>query len=324
MTISQSDRYILRACRESLARNAKSFSLAGKLLAADALDRAAALYAYCRRVDDAIDDTPRHDQTVALQELQDELARVYDGGRLSHPAALALRALAHETALPKTYLDELLLGMEMDVTGRLYETLDDLLLYCHRVAGVVGLMMCHVLGVTRDEALVPAAQLGIGMQLTNIARDVGEDWEMGRLYLPQAWLREEGYPLAHEGARGELPSGPVSRHAFARVTERLLAEADRYYDASRRGVVALPLRAGMTVRAAHYLYRDIGRIIAQRHYDPSAPRAVVPKGQKLWLLGRAAHATTLSVPALVWDRARTMCKPRTPRAVLAFPAELLA
>jgi phytoene synthase len=313
----------LRRCREILEQNSRSFALAARLLAPDARDRAAAVYAYCRHVDDAIDGAPPHAQAAALEALQRELDAIYGDAQLEPPALRAFQAVARLTGLPRRYPSELLEGMAMDVRGTRYDSLEQLLLYCHRVAGVVGLMMCHVFGITRDRALVHAAHLGMAMQLTNICRDVREDWSLGRLYLPRQLLTTAGAAPLPETIAGELPRDAATRRAMQRVIRQLLAEADRYYHSADRGIVALPLLAGLAVRAARTLYRAIGARIAAQEFDPWRGRAVVPGLHKLWLLGEALTRHILSLGAFSHERLWLKRRVGAPRALLAFPADVL-
>jgi phytoene synthase len=281
------------ACLRSLAFHSKSFALAGRLLPRDARLDVAALYAWCRRVDDAIDLTPAEQQVSTLSRLDREVDAVW-GGRPSSavPELWALSEVVAERGIPRHYASELLAGMRMDVEGTRYETLDDLLLYCHRVAGVVGLMMCHVLGVSDPRALRRAAHLGIAMQLTNICRDVVEDWGRGRLYLPESWLTAAGAPGLRAG--GDISA--TTRVAMGRVVARLLREADRFYASGDRGLGALGLRAAFAVRAARLVYSAIGGRIARTGFDVFAGRAVVPRFQKLLACGRSLLYVALDLP----------------------------
>lgn len=316
---------VLRECREILEHNSKSFALAARLLPARERDRAAALYAFCRRVDDAIDDAPPAGQEPALRALYDELERVYASERLEAPALRAFQALVSQCGLPHEYPAELIEGMAMDVRQTRYENLDQLLLYCHRVAGVVGLMMCHVFGITRDEALLNAAHLGIAMQLTNICRDVEEDWRLGRLYLPRALLREAGAgSIGEPDGQAPFPSDEATLEAIRATTRRLLAEADRYYRSADRGMRALPFRAGLAVRAARYLYHAIGIVVAAHGYDPRSGRAVVPTARKLALLGRAIARHMAALPSFTTERVGMGRRPRPPARRLAYPEDVLA
>jgi phytoene synthase len=195
----------LVACRQVIAQHSRSFALASTLLGPVARDHAAAVYAWCRGADDAIDLAPADRVAAALAEERAELERIYSGA----PRTLAGRAFAAvvaERRIPRAYPAALLDGMAMDVADTRYDTDEDLFTYCYRVAGVVGLIMCHVLGLSDDRALVPATHLGIAMQLTNICRDVGEDWQRGRLYLPDTVLAAHGLGGLH--ARLGTPLAP--------------------------------------------------------------------------------------------------------------------
>lgn len=315
--ILSEDEQVLRACREILEHNSKSFALAARLLSPTARDRAAAVYAFCRRVDDAIDDTPPAAQAEALSVLQQELKRLYAGDTFQAPSLRAFQAVVKVCNLPRRYPSELIAGMAMDVQETRYETLEDLLLYCHRVAGVVGLMMCHVFGLSRDEALVNAAHLGIAMQLTNICRDVQEDWSLGRLYLPRNMLDAAGAAPLPQQVSGPFPQDAATVAAMQSVMRSLLAEADRYYASAAHGISALPFRAGLAVRAAGTLYQAIGVLVAERRYDPRRGRAVVPLKKKLALVASSSRQHLATFP--IWLGERLAHAPRPPQRELLFP-----
>lgn len=278
--------------RATIAHGSKSFALASKLLDARTRDQTAIVYTYCRRADDAIDDCPDDPQT-ALARLHAELDDIYEGQPTDEVLA-AFGQIVRERAIPRLYPAELLAGFAMDVAATRYHTLDQLVVYCHRVAGVVGLMMCHVFGVRDDAALVPAAQLGIAMQLTNICRDVAEDWHRGRLYLPDDVLARHGAG----GLAGALgtPLPDAARPAIARTVEELLALAHRQYRAADRGIPALPWRAALAVRAARRIYAAIGSRVARTGYDVTAGRAVVGKPMKIALALGAVGRTIVAMP----------------------------
>lgn len=321
-TDSREQLEVLRECREILEQNSKSFALAAKLLPPASRDKAAAVYAFCRRVDDAIDDAPPEAQESALAGLYADLDRVYRNERVQEPALRAFQAVVQSCNMPRRYPAELIEGMAMDVRNTRYDTLDNLLLYCHCVAGVVGLMMCHVFGITRDDALRNAAHLGIGMQLTNICRDVREDWSLGRVYLPAKLLEAAGAPSLEPGA-GPFPSDARTIAAMQQVTQQLLREADKYYASADRGVPALPFRAGLAVRAARGLYHAIGLVVAAQEYDPRRVRAVVPTQRKLGLVGQALARQVLGLPSSTLARMRGLDRVRTPKRELSFPEDVL-
>lgn len=156
--------------------------------------------------------------------------------------------------------------------------------YAARVAGAVGAMMALVMGVRSPEAVARACDLGVAMQLSNIARDVGEDARMGRLYLPRQWLREAG--IDPDAWLAE----PVFDARLGRVVRRLLDAADAIYARVDAGVAALPLACRPGINAARFMYADIGHEVARRGFDSVSQRAVVPGRRKARLLARALVA----------------------------------
>lgn len=304
-------------CAATLAQHSKSFALAGKLLPRQARRDAAVLYTYCRLADDAIDLAPPEAQPAALAELRRDLESVYGGEPQRDVRLRAFQELVQRRNLPRQYPEELLAGFGMDSEGTRYQTLDELLLYCHRVAGVVGLMMCHVLGVSDARALKNAAHLGIAMQLTNICRDVAEDWQLGRLYLPLQLLHEYGPGALNGLCTSSLPES--ARPSITHVTRQLLAEASRFYASGDAGMRALPGRAALSVRAARNIYSAIGDRIERADYDAYTQRAVVPQSHKLLLVLKAALATLCELPSR-WLRSR----PRAElHSVTRFPDDVL-
>jgi 15-cis-phytoene synthase len=187
----------------------------------------------------------------------------------------------------------LLEGFLWDADGRRYETLDDVQDYAARVAGTVGAMMALVMGVHSPRALARACELGIAMQLTNIARDVGEDARNGRLYLPRAWLREAGIdPDAWLRA-------PRFDAAMAGVVERLLQSADALYRRAEHGVAELPRDCRSAILAARWVYAEIGVQLQREGLDSVTRRTVVSRRRKLALIARAASAALRSPPPLI-------------------------
>lgn len=292
-------------CRAIMARHAKSFDFAARLLAPSLRDETAIVYAYLRRVDDAIDEVPASERPAALARLRAELDVLEGDGPLD-PVPSAFRQVMRERRIPRLYLEELLSGMAMDTEGHRYAEDEDLLRYCHRAAGVVGLMMCHVFGLRDDDALEAAAHLGWAMQLTNICRDVAEDWTLGRRYLPAARYEALGV-AAPEPDGGPFPASAIEPTAV--VVRDLLELADRYYDSAAAGLDALPWRASLAVAAAARIYRAIGDRIAAQDFDPTAGRAFVPLRAKLSL---AAEAVARRLGPPQWRAVRT------PSRVLRF------
>ena len=284
----------IEQCRASIAQHSKSFSLASKLLPVSARDETAAVYAYCRRADDLIDLISDRPPSELVTSLRSELDSIYRGEAQSEPALSLFQQVVMRHGIPRHYPEELLAGMAMDATDTAYADLDELLVYCFRVAGTVGLMMSHVFGVQDARALRHAAHLGMAMQLTNICRDVREDWDRARLYLPDALLTQAGAP----GLRRELgyPLELKWRRPLASVIRELLHQADSLYSSGAAGIRFLPFRPAIAVRTARLVYADIGRVVLSRDADPFAPRAFVSTGRKLRLAFAAAITTAIEAP----------------------------
>lgn len=279
----------IELCRRTIAQHSKSFALASRLLPQPCRDDAVVLYAWCRAADDAVDLAGAEQQPRALDRLRADLDSVYRGDGQSDPVLAAFQHVADCRGIPREYPEELLRGMEMDVANTRYATLQQLFLYCFRVAGVVGLMMCHVMGVRERRALRHAAHLGMAMQLTNICRDVVEDWQRGRLYIPEDVLAASGAA----GLRAELgqPLPDASRAPVARAVRALLAEAERLYRSGDVGLPMLSWRTAFAARTARWIYADIGKRIARREHDVFAGRAYVPAAEKLLLVLSALSRT---------------------------------
>ena len=294
-------------------QHSKSFSLASRLLPAAVRGQVVALYAWCRRADDAVDLAAA--PVASLHRLTAELDAVYRGEPGDDPILAAFARLVADCALPRHYPQELLAGMAMDLAPELYADQAALALYCYRVAGVVGLMMCHVMGVADDAALPQAAFLGMGMQLTNICRDVGEDWQRGRLYLP---YRALGF--AHEAAVRDALAGPIDAALAARLPRQVqdtLALADAHYRRGLDGIAALDWRCGLAVRSAARIYRGIGAALSRQGHQPLAGRAYLP-GR-----GKALQVSIALAQQLAGGFGRRPRHPRRPPGrVLEFGAEL--
>jgi phytoene synthase len=276
----------LAACRDQLRDGSRTFLAASLLLPRAVRDPACALYAFCRTADDAVDlDT--EDELAAVARLRARLARIYEGDPMQTAADRSMARVVARFAVPRALPAALLDGFEWDARGRRYETLEDLQDYAARVAGSVGAMMALLMGVRSPEGLARACDLGVAMQLSNIARDVGEDARMGRIYLPLAWLREAGIdPDAWLAA-------PAFDDALAGVMRRLLAAADALYARVDAGVALLPPACRPGINAARFLYAAIGHEVARRGFDSVSQRAVVPGSRKAALLARAFAVAAL-------------------------------
>jgi phytoene synthase len=267
----------LAACRALLRGGSRTFFAASMLLPARYRDPATALYAFCRLADDAVD-LDRSAPRAAIARLRERLALVYAGRPSSSPADRAFCATIERFGIPRAFPEALIEGFAWDAEGRQYETLGDLIAYAARVAGTVGAMMSLVMGCRQSETVSRACELGIAMQLSNIARDVGEDARANRLYLPRQWLREAGIDPDRWLATPEFSPG------LGLVVRRLLEAADQIYARSHAGIADLPFQCRPSMRAARFLYADIGRQVGLNGFDSVTRRAVVPGSRKLQLV----------------------------------------
>ncbi len=189
--------------------------------------------------------------------------------------------LMRRCAIPAALPEALLEGLAWDSEGRSYETIDELFDYAARVAGAVGVMMALIMDVRSPQALARACDLGVAMQLTNIARDVGEDARLGRIYLPRAWLREAGIDT------DAWLSEPDLDERLRPIVGRLLQEADALYARARAGIVLLPANCRPAILAAGLIYQEIGREIERNALNSFTRRARVSATRKLHLIAQA-------------------------------------
>jgi phytoene synthase len=290
---------IVDTSRLIIERGSKSFAAAAKIFDTETRENAYMLYAWCRHCDDVIDNQelgfdskPQAAETTQaiLAQLKQQTQQAIDDRECDDAVFEGLRYVLRRNEIPGRYPMELLEGFAMDATAHEYNTLSDTLLYCYYVAGVVGVMMAYVMGTRDPSALQRATDLGIAFQLTNIARDVREDAEVGRIYLPGDWLKEAGIP------RDEILE-PRHATALAGVVDRLLTEADRYYASANEGLRALGFRSAWAVASARGVYRAIGEIVRDRGAHAWQERVIVRKRRKL--LGVAGGMVDAARAALV-------------------------
>ena len=281
---------VLAASKASIVKGSKSFRSASRLFEPEVREDAWLLYAWCRACDDEIDgqDHGFGHEALSVEEQRRRLERLYDltrramtGERMNDPTFAAFQRVALRHRLPERWALDMIDGFRMDVERHHYGTMDDVMAYCWHVAGVVGVMMARVMGVTDAEVLRRAQDLGLAFQLTNISRDVIEDAEGGRVYLPADWLTQAGVDPTPQAV-----ADPANRDAVHVVTRRLLDVAEPYYDSARDGLRGLPFRSSMAIAAARGVYREIGRKVARGGPRVWKQRVSVGKAMKLWLFVR--------------------------------------
>jgi phytoene synthase len=278
--LENSNRAAFEHARRLTAHYSKSFYVSARLLPAEKRWATYAVYGFCRYADNLIDKQRNRQAAEILREvdfLADELATAYRTGESEHPIIRPFIVVAQRYSIPLQYPLDLLVGVQMDVQNTRYQTFDDLYVFCYRVAAVVGLMMTHVVGYTNDEAFTYAEKLGIAMQLTNILRDIKEDKEMGRIYLP----REE---LDRFGCRERDIIEERMTPPLRELMKFQVSRAHSYYDAARQGIPMLQPDAQFAIYSASRIYRGILKRLEARDYNPFLGRVFVPPHRKLGIL----------------------------------------
>ncbi|EXI88804.1 MAG: Dehydrosqualene synthase [Candidatus Accumulibacter regalis] len=266
-------------CQQKAARSGSSFYYSFLFLPPPKRRAITALYAFCREVDDVVDEC--HDAQIAATKLawwRQELSSVY-GGKPQHPVSQALQSACAEFNLPEEQLQEIIDGMEMDLQQSRYLDFKALSLYCYRVASVVGLLAAEIFGYQDRRTQKYAHDLGVAFQLTNIIRDVGEDARMGRIYLPIDELQ-----------RFEVTAADIlnARHGdkFQRLMAFQVERAESYY---AQAIDALPAsdrrtqRPGLVMAA---IYRTLLDEIKRDGYQVLTQRTSLTPIRKLWIAWR--------------------------------------
>ena len=289
---------LVAASAEIIAQGSQSFAAASTLF--DDRTRAGAhlLYAWCRHCDDVVDGQAlgrgrealtAADRRARVAELERATRSALNGQPGGEAVFRGFATVAHAFHLSERWPMEHLAGFAMDIDAPVYPDLDAVNLYCWRVAGVVGVMMAAVMGVDPDDlaTLRRAQDLGLAFQLTNIARDVREDAENGRVYLPADRLAARGVKAT--------PAGVLAApEAAAAVARELVAAAEPFYDSARAGLPALPWRSAWAVAAARGVYREIGRKVVRAGPRAFESRAATGRAAKLWFALEGAGLTLAS------------------------------
>lgn len=277
----------LSVCTDMIRHGSLSFHAASRLLPSHVRNPALALYAFCRLADDEVD--LKTEKAAAVLRLSERLDKVYAGTPENAAPDRAFAAVVEDYDMPRALPEALLEGLAWDALGRQYATLSDLYGYSARVASAVGVMMSVLMRVRDADALARACDLGVAMQLTNIARDVGEDAAEGRLYLPTQWFAE----LGHEPER--FLANPTPNDAVRTMTKRLVMDANRLYFRSEPGIAKLPLSARPGIYAARHIYAGIGKQVKRARYDSLSSRAHTSRMQKIGWLGQSMLRAAVSL-----------------------------
>ena len=260
-----------------LAENGKTFNWARRVLGADMGFAAAQLYAFCRHIDDIADGDAYSDGRGGKEMLLAIDAALAGTAPAPNHQTSAFLSFAAQANIPLEAARDLLAGLLADQEAVALESTDDLLVYGYQVAGTVGLMMACILRCREEAALPHAVCLGIAMQLTNIARDIAEDAEMGRRYVPGSWCARATASDIDASTRRDTSLRQEMQHAVA----ALLQLADSYYAYGYHGLAALPLRAHLSIAVAGYCYQAIGHKLRRNGFVYWQGRTVVGLGGKI-------------------------------------------
>lgn len=274
--------------RAVLQKHGRSFALAGIFLPSDQLDDAAVAYAFCRLVDDVVDEAP--DAATATRDVTRVRAEL-SGQAPARPVVAAYIAMAARRGFPLQVAHDLIDGCVSDLGAVRVADDEELALYCYRVAGTVGLMMSGIMGVRDPAAVGPAKALGEAMQLTNICRDVLEDTGRDRCYLPDARLRAAG------SSADAVVAGTADPAAVKAVVDDLLDQAEAKYREAWRGMHFIPWRPRLAIHVALRVYRRIGVRLRRVHGgDPMHGRTIVPTWERLLMVGRGVLDQLFGAP----------------------------
>lgn len=284
---------LVAAARTSIDKGSKSFAAASTLFDPVTRERAWLLYAWCRATDDLADGQEHGHGMALLEDAPQRLALIRSrteaalaDERTGDPAFDALALVVAECGIPARYPRDLVAGYALDAEGFRPRSEADLYRYCYHVAGSVGCMMAILMGVDPEDrdTLDRACDLGIAFQLANIARDLGEDADAGRCYLPMDWLAEMDIPPGEE-------LKPPYRDRLAVLATRLADRAEAHEASARFGAGKLPFRAAWAVLAAAGIYGDIARAVRARGARAWDQRVVTSKASKLgWVVRSLGQA----------------------------------
>ena len=273
-------------CRQKAAESHSSFLSGFRFLSVEKRNAITVLYAFCRELDDVVDGcTDPNVAQITLNWWLSDLEKVFNNEMPEHPVHQALKDIRASFDLPKNEFEALIDGMQMDLEQARYGSFDELKLYCHRVAGVVGRLIARILGFSNPQTLEYADKMGLALQLTNIIRDVGEDARQGRIYLPIEEMQKFDVP-----ANVIMQCKPTDN--FAKLMQ---FQVDRARETYREAMLLLPAadkksqKVGLIMAAIYYaLLNEIDRDGAQNvlTYKIAIPSPRKKRiALKTWLFG---------------------------------------
>ncbi len=263
-------------CQQKAAQSGSSFYYSFRFLPPDRRRAITALYAFCREVDDIADEV--QDSNIARAKLgwwRAEVASLFTG-HPTHPVSKALVPATKHFGIDESRLNEIIDGMEMDLSWHRYQSFDELRLYCHRVAGVVGQLSASIFGFSNPSTLQYAENLGLAFQMTNIIRDVGEDARRDRIYLPQEELQKFGVSVADILDGRQTP-------AFANLMEFQAARATSLYETAFAALATEDRRSQRPGLIMSAIYRTLLEEIRRDGFKVLHQRTSLTPLRKLWI-----------------------------------------
>lgn len=274
-------------CQRVIFKHSQSFYLSSLLLPPDVRMCSWAVYGFCRTADDVIDEADSgSDLRKRVEILRNRLEQVYSGS-VDNVVDEAFAQFVHHYRLPRSIPSSLIDGFEIDASGIDFNTEEELIQYSFHVASTVGLMLVYAMDSCSSDTYLKASDLGVAMQLTNIARDMGADFRKGRFYVPSTWRQnlsllknESDWNLANEATR--------------ELAKKLIDLANAHYMSAAQGISLLPPRCRVAITASMYVYGAINDAIRLNAFDTISARAYVSVPKKIFLVAKAAHAVVQS------------------------------
>ena len=273
----------MQNCRSITRKSASNLAMAFILLPREKRDSMAALYAFCRKVDDVADDesVPLEERRRLLAEWRADIRRACDGAEPVQPVNKELQPVINRYKLPFNYFDELIRGVEMDLDIKRYQTFDDLEQYCYRVASVVGLLSIEIFGYRDTACRDYAIYLGKALQLTNILRDVGGDAACGRIYIPLQLLEQCGV------TQEEILQGKHSER-FVQAALQVARRATGFFRMARQTLPPSERRAMAAAELMGTVYWHLLQKLKRQNFPVLGPKRMrLGRCHKLWLIGVA-------------------------------------
>ena len=267
-----------RRARLITKENAKTFYFASRFLNKEKRKAAYSIYSICRISDDSVDIPNQSPASVNLETMRKKIDSAYSNNKLNDSVLSAFRETINKYEIPKEHFNDLLEGIYMDLSKNRYDTFDELYTYCYRVAGVVGLIMLKIFGSSGDKALQHAVDLGLAMQLTNILRDIKEDYQRGRIYIPRDEMKRFNITEKH------IVEERIDKN-FIALLKYQIQRARTYYVDSAKGIKMISDKKGrFVVCMMKDIYAAILDSIEKNKYDVFLQRAHVNTSGKISLL----------------------------------------